>query len=77
MIVLGSIVSWLAVVLGAMRMAMGYFIASQNEAETRVAMAARYLGSKTSGEAIDQGLFVFIFGVTLGVLVQIARGVRR
>lgn len=77
MILLGSIVSWLAVALGAMRIAMGYLVASQSEAELRVEMAARYFGSKTSGEAIDQGIIVFIFGVTLGVLVQIARGVRR
>lgn len=77
MILLGSIVSWLAVVVGGMQLAMGFFVASQAEAETRVTMAARYLGAKTSGEAIDQSIMVFIFGVTLGVLVQIARGVRR
>ena len=41
--------------------------------EAREAARMAYIGRKTTGEAIDQGLFTFLFAVTLGTLVAIAR----
>jgi hypothetical protein len=40
-------------------------------------MAKRYLGSATSGEAIDHGLMVALFGIVLGILVTIGKSVTR
>lgn len=73
MLTLGNIVAWLALVLGALRMALGVFVASFDDPATRATAAARYLGSATSGEAIDQGIKVFLFGLVLGILVKIGR----
>jgi hypothetical protein len=74
---LGSMVAWLALIFGTLRLGAGFFVASFDGAEARAAAAARYLGSATSGEAIDRGLAVFVFGVVLGVLVEIGRSLKR
>lgn len=74
---LGSIVAWAAVILGAFRVFTGFSVASIEDPENRAFWAARYLGSASSGEAIDQGIIAFVFGVVLGVLVKIGRGVSR
>lgn len=77
MLWLGNVVAWLALILGVMRAGMGLFVASGDDAESRAFMAARYLGSATSGEAIDQGLKVALFGLVLGILVKIGRSLSR
>lgn len=71
---LGGIAAWLAFVGGALRVASGLLVA---QSENYEAIARRYLGSKTPGEAIDQGLMVLIFGICLGVLVEISRSLQR
>ncbi len=71
---IGGIVAWLAFVGGALRMASGLLVARSENYE---ALARRYLGSKTPGEAIDQGVMVLIFGICLGVLVEISRSLQR
>jgi hypothetical protein len=73
MLTLGSVIAWLALVLGVLRAAMGLFVASLDDPTSRAAAASRYLGSATSGEAIDQGIMVFLFGLVLGILVKIGR----
>ena len=73
MLTLGNIVAWLALVLGVLRAAMGLFVASFDDPASRAAAASRYLVSATSGEAIDQGIKVFLFGLVLGILVKIGR----
>jgi hypothetical protein len=67
---LGRVLAWLAFVGGAVRLAMGFLVASSGN---HAALAPRYLGSSTSGEAIDQGIMVLVFGVALGILVEISR----
>ncbi|HWJ89037.1 MAG TPA: hypothetical protein VNS12_13290 [Pelagibacterium sp.] len=74
---LGSLIAWLALILGTLRVGIGFFVASIDDAESRAAMASRYLGSASSGEAIDQGLVAVVFGVVLGILVKIGRSVSR
>lgn len=73
MLTLGNIVAWLALVLGVLRAAMGFFVASLDDPASRAEAASRYLGSATSGEAIDHGIKVFLFGLVLGILVKIGR----
>lgn len=68
------IFAWLALILGASRLAMGIFVAFKiypSEFEP-----SRYLGSTTSGEAINQGLLVILIAVSLGILVEISRAIR-
>lgn len=73
MLTFGNIAAWLAMVFGVLRAAVGLFVASIDDPASRAAAASRYLGSATSGEAIDQGIKVFLFGLVLGVLVKIGR----
>jgi hypothetical protein len=71
---LGMGAAWLALVFGVMRIGVGPFVASSDNPE---ALAPRYLGSSTSGQAIDHGIYVILFAVALGTLVEISRSLRR
>lgn len=73
MLTFGNIVAWLSMALGVLRVAMGFFVASVDDPASRAGAASRYLGSATSGEAIDQGVKLFLFGLVLGILVKIGR----
>jgi lipid-A-disaccharide synthase-like uncharacterized protein len=73
MIKLGSFISWLLIGFGALRVAIGFFVAAYFIDEAAMTIAAqRYLGTST-GYAIDTGLLVFIAGLALGLLVRIAK----
>lgn len=75
---LGSIIAWLSLIVGAVRFGAGLYIVSIENAEVRASLANRYLGSvEALTEGFDQGLLLFVFGVVLGVLVEIARSLRR
>lgn len=69
---IGRVVAYLMVVLGALRVLMGVMVASTGDVES-----ARYLGSATTGEAIDRGLIAIGLGISLGVFTDISRSVRR
>jgi len=73
---LGTILAWLALFFGALRVALGIVIASTAEGVGPV-FSPRYLGSKSTGEAIDQGLMMVVFAVSLGIIVEISRSLRR
>lgn len=70
----GRVVAWLALVLGVLRAAAGFGVGMSENYE---ALAARYLGSTTPGEAIDQGLMLLAFGIGLGVLTEISLSLRK
>ena len=73
MIKLGSIISWLLIGFGALRAAIGLFVASYFVDEAAMTIAAqRYLGTST-GDAIDTGFLLFFAGLALGLLVRIAK----
>jgi hypothetical protein len=72
---IGTVLAWLGLVLGVARMAMGFFVANAGDAETRAAVAARYLGSISPGEAIDRGALYIVFAIALGILAKIGRSV--
>ena len=64
-----SVLSYLLIVLGVLRGGLGFAIAfylTDTSAAER-----RYLGSASTGEAIDQGLMMIFVGITLGILVKI------
>ena len=64
--------------LGLLRVGMGLLVASGTaDMESNQAAARRYLAAATSGEAINEGLMYIVFGVSLGVLCQIAAKVSK
>lgn len=66
----GYVVAWLLVIGGGLRAAMGFMIAQSDDYQE---LAQRYLGSSTTGEAIDRGLLVFLIGVSVGMVAEISR----
>lgn len=67
----GRVIAWFLVVTGALRVAMGLsiaFIESQS-------MSPRYFGTRSTGEAIEGGLFWLMIGVALGIASEISRAV--
>jgi hypothetical protein len=70
----GNVVAWLALIVGVLRAVMGVFVVWNPDSPW---MAKRYLGSATSGEAINHGLMVALFGIVLGILVTIGKSVTR
>lgn len=72
MIFLGRIFSWLMVVSGFLRAALGLYFAISLSGENQTIAAKRYLASATTGEAIDQGLILLVAGIALGLLTIIA-----
>lgn len=70
---LGNLVAWISLILGVGRAGVGFYVGSLDQGSERTAAAARYLGSASSGQAVQEGIFLFGFGVVLGVLVRIGR----
>jgi hypothetical protein len=70
---LARILATLALALGVMRLGIGVYVASIEPKEARDAATASYIGRKTSGEAIDQGIYVILFAVGLGAITEIGR----
>jgi ABC-type amino acid transport system permease subunit len=71
----GTIAAWVALVFGALRIATGLYVAFNRN--TPDFEPSRYLGSGTSGHAIDQGIMVILFAIALGTLTEISRSIRR
>ena len=71
---IGRIAAWLAFIGGVLRIGMGVLLA-QSTAHDPAAAARRYLGTQTTGEAIDQGLVVLVIAIALGILTEISRSV--
>lgn len=71
---LGTIIAYVGLGLGILRVAMGFFIATVfNDADSYVAASKRYLGSASTGEAIDSGVFYIVVSVALGVVCEISK----
>ncbi len=69
----GRVVAWLAIILGGMRIALALVVLQSGDPS----LVPRYLGSGTTGQAIDQGLYTLLFGIVVGVLTDISRSVAR
>jgi ABC-type Mn2+/Zn2+ transport system permease subunit len=72
----GSVIAWIAVVFGAVRVLMGFAIAFMFDLEQNAAASRRYLATANSGEAIEDGSAMFLTGIIIGLLVQIAKQTR-
>ncbi|SMX43638.1 hypothetical protein [Actibacterium lipolyticum] len=70
---LGRLLAWALIVFGTARVIIGFYVA-RNFVEPAAynAATARYLGSSTSGEAIDKGLMYIAIGIAFGLLARIA-----
>lgn len=71
---LGTVFAWIALVVGVARLATGLIVAFNLQVPGFD--ASRYLGSDTSGRAIDQGIMVLLIAVALGTLTEIGRSLR-
>ncbi len=70
----GRIVAWMAIILGGLRIATAILVLMTDDPS---AAAPMLLGSKSTGQAIDQGIYAIIFGVVVGVLTDISRSVSK
>ena len=71
---LGAIIAYIGLGMGILRVAMGIFIATMfDDANSYAAASKRYLGSASTGEAIDTGVFYIVVSVALGVLCEISK----
>jgi hypothetical protein len=66
-----------AIVFGLLRIVMGFSIATIEPADVKEAARARYLGSSTTGQAIDRGIYTILFAVALGTLAEISFQIKR
>lgn len=74
---LARIVAFIALILGAFQIAVGFAIANDMLGPKQAAIA-RYLPTSTTvGEAIDKGTYIVIFAIALGTLAEIGAHVRR
>jgi len=67
----GRLVASLAIIFGVSRIAIALVVIESGDPS----LVSRYLGSGTTGQAIDQGFYVLIFGIVVGVLTDISRSV--
>lgn len=69
---IASVIAGLALIVGVFSVTMGFYIISSGMSEVE---ALRYLGSKTTGQMIDKGIYTILFAVILGVLTEISNSV--
>lgn len=63
------ILAVLAVVWGILRLSLAILVIMSDDPT----LAGRYLGSKTTGQVIDQALYTIVFGILVGVATDISR----
>ena len=73
MVFFGKLIAWAPIIFGGLRVWMGFYVAHNFvDPEAYAAASVRYLGSATSGEAIDKGLTYIAAGVVFGLLARLA-----
>ena len=78
MVSLARLIAWGLILFGLFRVAAGFYVATYFvDQPSYEAATARYIGSGTTGEAIDQGLVLIAIGVGIGVLARIAAGLSK
>jgi hypothetical protein len=74
---LGKIIAWLVFVISSVRVTIAVGVATGTSTMAdNAAASARYLGTSSSGEAINQILIVLLASIALGILCEISSGVR-
>lgn len=67
-----KLLAFLGILFGILRAAMGVYVASQFDTpEARLWATARYLGTKTSGEVIDQGIMWALAALVTWMIAKI------
>jgi hypothetical protein len=72
----GRIVAILAVLFGALRLVIGIMIANELMLPYEAALARYAPGASSSGEVIDKGIYMIIFGIALGIATEISYALR-
>ena len=67
------VLAWLAIIYAVVRIALAVFVIQSGDPS----LVHRYIGSGTTGQAIDRALYVLVFGIALGVLADISRSVAK
>ncbi len=70
---LARILAILALAYGVTGLGIGIYVGSIEPKEERDVATARYIGRKTSGEAIDKAIYVIFLAVGLGAITEIGR----
>ncbi|MFC0161379.1 hypothetical protein ACFFKB_25885 [Mameliella alba] len=71
---MAGVAAWVIFVLAVIRLVMGFLLAFG--ADDPTAAARIYLGSGTTGEAIDQGFRWLGYAIIFGVLSEISKSLR-
>ena len=70
---LGRVIGWGLIIYGGIRLYLGVYVAQTfTDPDSRAAAASAYLGSTTSGEAIDQGVVRILAGIAFLLLARAA-----
>lgn len=71
---IGSFIAAAIVILAMFQIVIGIGLTTSDNSPEAI---ARLLGTRTTGQAIDRGIYGVIFGVALGVLTEISKNIRR
>lgn len=70
---IGGVIALVASALGAIKAFIGFSIAPYENYEV---LARRYFGAQNSGEVINEGMMLLVFGMCLGILTEISRSLQ-
>lgn len=71
---IGRFIAFTCVTFGLLGIAMGVGIAVMaGDMETNQILSRQYLGSVTSGESIDEGVYRVLVGVAFGIATEISQ----
>lgn len=65
---LARFIAVLILAFGLIRTGIGIYVANIEPMDAREAARARYIGNKSSGQAIDRGIYTILFAVALGTV---------
>lgn len=70
---LALLVGWVILAFGAIRLTVGLFAASIDDPAERAAAVSRYIGTGTSGEAIDRAIVTLLVGFVFLILARLLK----
>lgn len=71
---LGRVVAFVIILFGLFKVVIGWSVASGAVVEPE---PGAYLGSSTSGQMIDHGIYTVLLAIALGTLTEISRSVAK
>jgi hypothetical protein len=67
------LIGFTGLILGGIRVSLGGYVASFYDPAQRLALAKRYLGSSSSGDAIDQGIIWMVVGLGFFIAAKLLK----